>query len=109
MPAAYYVATYDVTSEFWFRNSLSAGMRNANISYTLPTPISSRLGIASVRLFFTATNVFNFFNPIQLQELFRSLRLLPHAPYAVFWLELRLVIFFALALLRFATLRCCST
>jgi TonB-linked SusC/RagA family outer membrane protein len=68
MPAPYYVATYDVTSEFWFRNSLSAGMRNANISYTLPTPISSRLGIASVRLFFTATNVFNFFNPYSYKD-----------------------------------------
>jgi TonB-linked SusC/RagA family outer membrane protein len=63
MPAPYYVATYDVTSEFWFRNSLSAGMRNANVSYALPTPLTSRLGISSVRVFFQATNVFNFYNP----------------------------------------------
>jgi TonB-linked SusC/RagA family outer membrane protein len=63
MPAPYYVANYDVTSEFWFRSALSAGMRNANISYTVPTQLTSRLNISSVRVFFQGTNVFNFFNP----------------------------------------------
>jgi TonB-linked SusC/RagA family outer membrane protein len=63
MPAPYYVSNYDVTSEFWFRSALSAGMRNANISYTLPAQLSSRLNISSIRVFFQGTNVFNFFNP----------------------------------------------
>ncbi len=68
MPAPYYVATYDVTSEFWFRNSLSAGMRNANISYALPTALTSRVGVSSVRVFLQGTNVFNFFNPYSYKD-----------------------------------------
>ena len=62
-PAPYYSATYDVNSEFWFRSSLQAGMRNANISYALPPSLTSRMGISSLRVFFTGTNVFNFYNP----------------------------------------------
>jgi TonB-linked SusC/RagA family outer membrane protein len=62
-PAPYYVATYDVTSEFWFRNSLTAGMRNLNISYAFPTTLVSRAGISSVRVFLQGTNVLNFYNP----------------------------------------------
>jgi TonB-linked SusC/RagA family outer membrane protein len=68
MPAPYYTSTYDVTSEFWFRSSLSAGVRNANISYALPAPLTSRLGISSVRVFFQGTNVFNFFNPYSYKD-----------------------------------------
>ena len=63
MPAPYYVGSYDVTSEFWFRSSLSAGMRNANISYTVPTSLTNRFSVSSVRVFLQGTNVFNFFNP----------------------------------------------
>ena len=62
-PAPYYSATYDVNSEFWFRSSMTAGMRNANISYTLPTSLTSRVNVSSVRLFFTAINPINFYNP----------------------------------------------
>jgi TonB-linked SusC/RagA family outer membrane protein len=62
-PAPAYQSTYDVSSSFWFRSSLSAGMRNANISYTLPTSLTSRVGVGSVRAFFTAINPLNFYNP----------------------------------------------
>ncbi|MBJ6110461.1 SusC/RagA family TonB-linked outer membrane protein [Hymenobacter sp. BT523] len=62
-PAPYYAASYDLASSFWFRSSLSAGMRNANVSYTLPTNLTGRLGMSSVRMYFTAINPFNFYNP----------------------------------------------
>jgi hypothetical protein len=62
-PAPLYSATYDLNSSFWFRSSFSAGMRNANISYTLPAGLTSRMGVGSVRMFFTAINPFNFYNP----------------------------------------------
>ncbi|WP_426061804.1 SusC/RagA family TonB-linked outer membrane protein [Hymenobacter sp. B1770] len=62
-PAPSYAATYDVASSFWFRSSFSAGMRNANISYTLPAALTSRVGVGSARMFLTALNPFNFYNP----------------------------------------------
>jgi TonB-linked SusC/RagA family outer membrane protein len=68
MPAPYYVGTYDVTSEFWFRSSLSAGVRNANVSYTIPTALTNRISVSSVRVFFQATNLFNFFNPYSYKD-----------------------------------------
>jgi TonB-linked SusC/RagA family outer membrane protein len=68
MPAPYYVGTYDVTSEFWFRSSLSAGVRNANVSYTIPAGLTNRISVSSVRVFFQATNLFNFFNPYSYKD-----------------------------------------
>ncbi|MBF9221188.1 SusC/RagA family TonB-linked outer membrane protein [Hymenobacter ruricola] len=62
-PAPAYGSTYDVNSAFWFRNSFSAGMRNANISYSLPASLTERVGVGSVRVFFTAINPVNFYNP----------------------------------------------
>ena len=68
MPAPYYVSNYDVTSEFWFRSSLSAGVRNANVSYTIPAGLTNRINVGSVRVFFQATNLFNFFNPYSYKD-----------------------------------------
>jgi TonB-linked SusC/RagA family outer membrane protein len=68
MPAPYYVGTYDVTSAFWFRSSLSAGVRNANVSYTIPTALTNRISVSNVRVFFQATNLFNFFNPYSYKD-----------------------------------------
>ena len=68
MPAPYYTSDYDVTSEFWFRSSLSAGVRNANLSYTVPTAFTNRISVSSVRVFFQATNLFNFFNPFSYKD-----------------------------------------
>ncbi|HET9503014.1 MAG TPA: TonB-dependent receptor [Hymenobacter sp.] len=68
MPAPYYTATYDVTSSFWFRSSLSAGVRNANVSYTIPTALTNRISVSNVRVFFQATNLFNFFNPYSYKD-----------------------------------------
>jgi TonB-linked SusC/RagA family outer membrane protein len=55
--------TYNRASEFWYVNSLSAGMRNATISYNLPTALVSRANISSVKVFFVAVNPINFYNP----------------------------------------------
>ncbi|MGI4869897.1 MAG: SusC/RagA family TonB-linked outer membrane protein [Janthinobacterium lividum] len=63
MPSPYYKDDYNQASEFWFRSSLSAGMRNANVSYALPTPLASRLHMSSFNVFLVAVNPLNFYNP----------------------------------------------
>ncbi|UOG75954.1 SusC/RagA family TonB-linked outer membrane protein [Hymenobacter tibetensis] len=55
--------SYNRTSEFWFRNSFTANMRNATVSYNLPTAFVSRANISSVKIFFVAVNAINFYNP----------------------------------------------
>jgi len=55
--------SYDRTSAFWFRNSTTANMRNATISYSLPTAFVSRASLSSVKVFFVAVNPINFYNP----------------------------------------------
>ena len=64
-PAPYTSNSYDRTSEFWFRNSFTAGMRNATISYTFPTEFVSRAKMSSLKIFFVATNPLNFYNPYE--------------------------------------------
>ncbi|MGI4867796.1 MAG: SusC/RagA family TonB-linked outer membrane protein [Janthinobacterium lividum] len=63
MPSPYYKDQYNVASSFWFRSSLQAGMRNANISYAFPTAFANRLHMNSLNVFFVATNPLNFYNP----------------------------------------------
>ncbi|WP_375433724.1 SusC/RagA family TonB-linked outer membrane protein [uncultured Hymenobacter sp.] len=62
-PAPFTSNSYNRNSEFWFRNSLTASMRNATISYNLPTAFVSRANISSVKVFFVAVNPINFYNP----------------------------------------------
>ncbi|KAA9339520.1 SusC/RagA family TonB-linked outer membrane protein [Hymenobacter busanensis] len=62
-PSPSYPSTYDLASAFWFRSSVSAGMRNANVSYTLSENTAQRLGMGSVKVFFVAVNPINFYNP----------------------------------------------
>ncbi|TGE24210.1 SusC/RagA family TonB-linked outer membrane protein [Hymenobacter aquaticus] len=62
-PAPFTSNSYDRTSEFWFKSSTSAGIRNATISYSLPTPLTNRLGMSSVKVFATALNAVSFYNP----------------------------------------------
>jgi len=62
-PAPSTFNSYNRTSEFWFRSSTSAGMRNATISYSLPTALVSRASLSSVKVFFVAVNPINFYNP----------------------------------------------
>jgi hypothetical protein len=68
LPSPYYTSSAGggvnaYTSEFWFRNSFSAGMRNANVSYAFPAAIANRLHMGSLNVFFVAVNPFNFYNP----------------------------------------------
>ncbi|RZL12616.1 MAG: SusC/RagA family TonB-linked outer membrane protein [Hymenobacter sp.] len=68
MPSPYYTSSAGggvnaYTSEFWFRSSFSAGMRNANISYAFPAAITSRLHMSNLNVFFVAVNPLNFYNP----------------------------------------------
>jgi TonB-linked SusC/RagA family outer membrane protein len=62
-PDPFYVDTYDRPSEFWFRSSFSAGIRNATVSYTLPNQLVSRMGVGSVKFYFVSVNPVNFYNP----------------------------------------------
>lgn len=62
-PSPFYKDNYNVASDFWFRSSFSAGMRNANISYSFPTTLVSKAGISSLRVYFVAINPLNFYNP----------------------------------------------
>lgn len=62
-PSPYYRDAYNVVSEFWFVNALSAGMRNFNISYNLPAQASKKLGLNNLKVYLVAVNPFNFYNP----------------------------------------------
>ncbi|MCB2408888.1 SusC/RagA family TonB-linked outer membrane protein [Hymenobacter lucidus] len=62
-PAPFTSNSYDRTSEFWFRSSTSVGIRNATISYSLPTTLTGRAGISSVKVYLVAVNAVNFYNP----------------------------------------------
>lgn len=62
-PSPLYKDTYNVTSDFWFRSSFTAGMRNVNISYTFPSTMMGKAGISSLRVYFVALNPVNFYNP----------------------------------------------
>lgn len=63
MPNPYYKDDYTATSSFWFRSAVSAGMRNANVSYALPVALASRLHMSSFNVFLVALNPLNFYNP----------------------------------------------
>ncbi|MDF7816408.1 TonB-dependent receptor [Runella sp. MFBS21] len=62
-PSPYYRDAYNVISEFWFVNALSAGMRNFNVSYNLPAQASKKLGLNNLKVYLVAVNPFNFYNP----------------------------------------------
>jgi TonB-linked SusC/RagA family outer membrane protein len=62
-PAPYFGATYQVTTDFWLRPATSFNVSSANLSYTIPQKIMSKVGIQSARLYCVATNPFQFINP----------------------------------------------
>jgi TonB-linked SusC/RagA family outer membrane protein len=62
-PAPYWTANYGATSNFWFVNSFSANIQNANVSYTLPTRWTKVIGVSSARLYVVCTNVVSLYNP----------------------------------------------
>lgn len=62
-PSPYYTSTYNLVSEFWFRSSFSLAMRNFNISYGLPNKIANKLGMTNAKIYLTAINPLNLYNP----------------------------------------------
>lgn len=52
-----------VRSEFWRVSSFSLLMRNINLSYALPKPLTEKMGVSSFRLNLVAMNPFILFNP----------------------------------------------
>ena len=67
-PAPYYVSTYDVATDFWWRSSTSFRVANFNLSYTLPRNWSRKAGMSNARIYFTGTNPVNFFNPYDYKD-----------------------------------------
>lgn len=67
-PNPYYSDTYDVQSSFWFKSSFSLRVRNANLSYALPQSITSKLGFNGLKLYVSAINPVNFFNPYSYRD-----------------------------------------
>jgi TonB-linked SusC/RagA family outer membrane protein len=62
-PSPFWTANYGVTSDFWFVNSFSANIQNANLSYTLPSKWTKVVGVASARFYAVCTNVLSLYNP----------------------------------------------
>ena len=62
-PAPYWTENYGVTSNFWFVNSFSASIQNANLSYVMPSKWTKVIGISSARFYAVCTNVLSLYNP----------------------------------------------
>ncbi|MBD2755737.1 SusC/RagA family TonB-linked outer membrane protein [Spirosoma validum] len=62
-PSPYYKDTYTVSSDYWFRSSTQVSVRNVNLSYGLPSRLTSKLGMSNVRVYMVATNPLNLYNP----------------------------------------------
>jgi TonB-linked SusC/RagA family outer membrane protein len=67
-PSPYYDDTYDVTSSFWFRNSFSFRVRTLNLSYAFPQTVARSMGFQSFKMYMSATNPFNFYNPYDYKD-----------------------------------------
>ena len=67
-PSPYYVGTYDVATDFWWRSSFSFRVSNLNLSYTLPAQLMKKIKMSSARIYFVATNPFNFYNPYDYKD-----------------------------------------
>lgn len=63
LPAPYYYGEWSVPSNFWFINSFSWNISQANLSYALPVNWIKHVGLANARLFVQCTNVLNLVNP----------------------------------------------
>ncbi|BAV05165.1 TonB-dependent receptor [Filimonas lacunae] len=64
MPSPYYKDNYNVASDFWLKNGFTFGVTNLNLSYAVPSQWTKKAGLnGGARVFFIATNPFNFYNP----------------------------------------------
>lgn len=62
-PNPYYAADYQVVTDFWLVPATTLNVTSANLSYTLPTSITSKVGIASARFYVVGTNLLSLINP----------------------------------------------
>jgi TonB-linked SusC/RagA family outer membrane protein len=67
-PSPFYVGTYDVNTDFWWRSSFSFRVTNFNLSYTLPTNLVKKAGFNNARIILTGINPINFFNPYDYKD-----------------------------------------
>lgn len=58
----------DPASRFWQVSSLSLRVRNINVSYSLPGRWTNGLGISNARIYATAVNPFNLYNPFDFKD-----------------------------------------
>jgi hypothetical protein len=62
-PNPYYGADYQLVTDFWLVPATTFNITSANLSYTLPTSITSKVGIASARFYVVGTNLLSLINP----------------------------------------------
>ena len=67
-PSPFYVGTYDVATDFWWRSSTSFRVTNFNLSYTLPSYLAKKAGMKSARVYLTGINPVNFYNPYDYKD-----------------------------------------
>ncbi|MDQ0639358.1 TonB-linked SusC/RagA family outer membrane protein [Pedobacter sp. W3I1] len=61
-PNPYFSSIYE-TSDFWLVSATQFNVTNANLSYSIPTKWTEKIGIGSIRVFAQATNPVQFINP----------------------------------------------
>jgi TonB-linked SusC/RagA family outer membrane protein len=62
-PAPYFQGNYQVTTDFWLVRATSFNISSANLSYTMPSRLTSKVGVASARFYVVTTNPMQFLNP----------------------------------------------
>lgn len=67
-PDPYYSTTYDLTSSFWSKSAFNFRMRTLNLSYTFPKFMTRKMGLEGLKVYLTATNPFNFYNPFDYRD-----------------------------------------
>jgi len=55
-------------STFWMRDGHTLTLRTMTLSYDMPRQLSSRMGIPSLRLYFTANNLWTIINPYSYKD-----------------------------------------
>jgi TonB-linked SusC/RagA family outer membrane protein len=61
-PNPYYTDNFSATSDFWFISSFSWNITSMNLSYTLPTKWTSKIGMSSARIYAVGYNLFSLVN-----------------------------------------------
>jgi TonB-linked SusC/RagA family outer membrane protein len=62
-PAPGYLSNYDVTSDFWLVRATTLNVTNATLNFAIPNKWAGKVGLASARVYVTATNPVQFINP----------------------------------------------